>query len=51
MKVNKFRQTIVDKRWLLKQQGMSRVMLKNANRAPLFDNLRVLGGLAKMGVG
>jgi hypothetical protein len=46
MKENKFRQTIVDKRWLLKQQGMSSVMLKSANRAPLFGNLRVLGGLA-----
>jgi hypothetical protein len=51
MKANKLRQPIVNKRWLLKQQGMTSVMLKSANRAPLFDNLRVLGGLAKMGVG
>ncbi|MGB8897955.1 MAG: hypothetical protein WCC90_01285 [Methylocella sp.] len=50
MKANKFRQTIVDKRWLLKQHGMSSV-LKSANRAPLFDNLRVPGGLAKMAIG
>jgi hypothetical protein len=51
MKENKIKQTIVDKQRLLKQPGMSRLMLKSAKRAPLFDNLRGLGGLAKMRVG